>query len=153
MLSIIHSHKSNVCYNGPKSSLVEWNVEFFALFPKYIRNPVVSFHRIVHQILKNTNKKTLYQQMDRVTQTVILFFMVAPCILIILNPLFLQHVSGYTNHHQGAHSLCFVKVTVLISVYTCSYWSFRCCGCIFCVVPLCVYIVHCAFCTVHDIHT
>ena len=28
----------------------------------------------------------------------------------------LQHDSVYINHHQGAHSLCFAKVTILISV-------------------------------------
>jgi len=28
----------------------------------------------------------------------------------------LQHVSVYINHHQSAHSLCFAKVTILISV-------------------------------------
>jgi len=28
----------------------------------------------------------------------------------------LQHVSVYINHHQGAHGLCFAKVTILISV-------------------------------------
>ena len=31
----------------------------------------------------------------------------------------LQHVSVYINHHQGAQSLCFAKVTILISFYTC----------------------------------
>ena len=70
-------------------------------------------------------------------------FTVLPCMLVILNPLFvptnahtnyskivellkllklrylLQHVSVYINHHQGAHSLCFAKVTILISVYKC----------------------------------
>ena len=28
----------------------------------------------------------------------------------------LQYVSVYINHHQGAHRLCFAKVTMLISV-------------------------------------
>jgi hypothetical protein len=28
----------------------------------------------------------------------------------------LQRVSVYINHHEGAHRLCFAKVTVLISV-------------------------------------
>ena len=28
----------------------------------------------------------------------------------------LLHVSVYLNHHQGAYSLCFAKVTILVSV-------------------------------------
>ena len=50
----------------------------------------------------------------------------------------LQHVSVYINHHQGALSLCFAKVTVLISFTYIVIWSYRYCG------LLCVWIVHSA---------
>jgi len=93
-------------------------------------------------------------------------FVVAPCMLIRLNSLLvqlmhtitikslncsnhlklqqlLQHVSVYIKQHQGAPSLCFAKVTMLMSVTYIVIWSYRYCGCIFCPVLLCVWIVHC----------
>jgi len=100
-------------------------------------------------------------QMDTKSQTNI--FVVAPCMLMVLSPLFVQlmHTNYYKtfkqlksfkfiivaptrlvyiNHHQGALSLCFPKVTMLTLV---TY-----------IILLCVWIVHCAEfqfaqCTIH----
>jgi len=32
------------------------------------------------------------------------------------------------NHHQGAYSLCFAKVTILVSVKIHRYWTVQSCG-------------------------
>ena len=64
-------------------------------------------------------------------------------------------VSVYINHHQGARSLCFAKVTILISVIHVLDEVVGTVAAYF-VQSRCVCILHCAecsFCTVQDRHT
>jgi len=61
------------------------------------------------------------------------------------------HVSVQPNHHQGAYSLCFAKVTILVSLKILRYRTVRLCGRTLIQSCWCVYRAHCssALCTIH----
>jgi hypothetical protein len=94
-------------------------------------------------------------------------FVVAPCTLIVLRPLFVQLT--HTNYYKTVKELKSFKIIIVTSTYfglhelfrelsACAslklqcwlrshiiIWSYRYCGCIFFSVLLCVWIVHCTY--------
>ena len=130
--------------------------------------------KILH-LLGHSMIAVVFGAVIKITHSII--FVVAPCMSIVLSPLFVQLM--HTNYYKIVKQLKSFKIITVApkflglhkpssgSSQACAslklqcwlrlhifIWSYWYCGCIFCLVLLCVWIVQCvdSICTMHDPH-